>query len=84
MGLFKQRDEMHNIVNSYTPASTTSVDGGSSTETKTDSKASANDAAEVSSYLDQRRGKVGTVLTSWQGLLDKGSASPKRKTLLGE
>ncbi len=39
---------------------------------------------EVSSYLDKKRGTIGTIATSWQGLLDEDDKKPKRKTLLGE
>lgn len=46
----------------------------------------ATDSAdkEVKTYLSEKRGKIGTVNTSWQGLLQEGSKQPKRKTLLGE
>ena len=41
---------------------------------------------EVSSYLDKNKGKIGTIKTSWQGLLDKEKDKNQitRKTLLGE
>jgi hypothetical protein len=39
---------------------------------------------EVNTYLDEKRGKIGTILTSWKGLMDKYETLPRRKTLLGE
>ncbi|MCT4574811.1 MAG: hypothetical protein OIF36_04480 [Alphaproteobacteria bacterium] len=40
---------------------------------------------EVKSYLGEKRGKIGTITTSWQGVLkEKNDGELKRKTLLGE
>ena len=76
MGILSKESDIQNIPANYNQTATAS----SSAEV-----ASTDTAEAVSTYLDKKRGKIGTVMTSWQGLLDEGkSTKPKRKTLLGE
>jgi len=56
---------------------TTSID-------EKNAKGSDPSVSESINYLDEKRGKTGTIKTSWQGLLTKDENLPKRKTLLGE
>ena len=44
----------------------------------------AQEAAREESLLSRRRGRLGTVLTSFRGLLGQGTGAQPRKTLLGE
>jgi hypothetical protein len=63
----------------------TSNSNNSATAAATEASSEKSSAeAEVSSYLDNKRGKIGTIKTSWQGLLEENQTQPKRKTLLGE
>ena len=76
MGMLSPRSSVPNIpVNSNQPVNT-------STTEEVDNQSSIE--GEVSTYIDEKRGKIGTILTSWKGLLDKDEAQPRRKTLLGE
>lgn len=40
--------------------------------------------ARAESILKRRRGRLGTISTSFRGVLSTNDLSPKRKTLLGE
>lgn len=51
--------------------------------TPTPSEPSPEQAAEPA-YTRRDRGLVGTVATSWRGVLLPGAAAPPRKRLLGE
>lgn len=58
--------------------------------TSSDSTTTASDTEDtlarerVATLLQSRRGILGTILTGFRGFLDPASASPQRKTLLGE
>ncbi len=72
------------------PVATT---GSSATQTETDTPAGGTDTPtpeeeqagqRVESLLQRRRGRFGTILTGFRGILSPSDAMPQRKTLLGE
>ncbi len=64
------------------PASTSDTSGGTTTPpAATDAEVQAS--ARSANLLERRRGRLGTVLTSFRGLLND-TVSGARKTLLGE
>jgi len=63
------------------PASTADTSGGTTTPAPTDAEVQAS--ARSANLLERRRGRLGTVLTSFRGLLND-TVSGARKTLLGE
>ena len=66
---------------------TTPVQSSPSTETATTiTEASPEETAKVraENVLRRSRSTIGTVLTSFKGILGENSAAPQRKSLLGE
>ncbi len=66
---------------STTPTTPTEIPAGGNTTTPTDEEVQAS--ARNQNLLERRRGRLGTVLTSFRGLLND-TMSGARKTLLGE
>jgi hypothetical protein len=68
-----------------TPSSTTAATT-TSTSTSTDSSADTTTASQAreESLLSRSRGRAGTILTSFRGLLGAATDTTMRKTLLGE
>ncbi len=66
----------------YMP-STSSYSSGATTPPATPSDDDVQTNARNQNLLDRRRGRLGTVLTSFRGLLNDG-LNGARKTLLGE
>ena len=63
------------------PAATSDSSSGITTPAPTEEEVKAT--ARTNNLLDRRRGRLGTVLTSFRGLLND-TVSGARKTLLGE
>ncbi|MCB9979424.1 MAG: hypothetical protein H6862_07480 [Rhodospirillales bacterium] len=65
-------------------ATSTDTSGTTSTAPSDAETEAAKAARRVAGILNARRGRISTILTSFRGFLDPASASPTRKTLLGE
>ena len=70
------------IVNEVAPTSTPeSVADPAPSQKELDQKTSE---ARAKNILKRRRGRFGTIGTSFRGVLSRNDLSPRRKTLLGE
>lgn len=68
-----------------TPTPTNPATSDSDANTPTPEKTEAEVASErAENILRRNRSRLGTILTSFKGVLSNGSASAARKTLLGE
>jgi len=76
------------VSRSHKSSSTTSEYNSSpslnSTDTNSSSTSTGDDNSNIEEYLNSRRGKEGTITTSWSGFLSSNEDQPKRKKLLGE
>lgn len=66
---------------STSSSATTAADTAADSQTKTESDVSTERAENI---LRRNRSRLGTVLTSFRGILSQGTLSAPRKTLLGE
>lgn len=86
MGSSKSRAPSSTTIIQQTPVSTavdTSTSATTSTETEKASDVLSSEARSEN-ILRRGRGRFGTILTGFQGVLTKNDSQSKRKTLLGE
>lgn len=68
----------------YTPASVSPPPPPVSTAPTDAEIAAEKDKVRAENIIRRNRSQLGTILTSFRGLLERGSSAPQRKTLLGE
>jgi len=86
MGSLASRPKAPSTQVAYVPQTTTTTASTDTSTTDTSADSAQTTAAEVrkTNLLSSARSRLGTVQTSFRGLLDLATGNTTRKTLLGE